>query len=162
MRSKVLSTAGDQRTLILVLDAGEDPIAALRSFARTERITGASFQAIGAFERATIGWFDFATHDYLPIEVDEQCEAISILGDIAVDERGEPSVHAHAVIGVRDGTTRGGHLLHAIVKPTLEITVTEVPAHLRRRKRPEIGAALIDLGSEPSSPPHLELVPKNE
>lgn len=147
MRSKVLSTVGDQRTLILVLDPGEDPISALRSFAKTERVSGASFQAIGAFERATIGWFDFATREYLPIEVDEQCEAISILGDIALDERGDPSVHAHAVIGLRSGATRGGHLLHAVVKPTLEITITEVPAHLRRRKRREIGVALIDLDS---------------
>jgi predicted DNA-binding protein with PD1-like motif len=153
MRSKALSTLGDQRTLLLVLDSGEDPMAALRSFARTERISGASFQAIGAFERATIGWFDFATRDYLPIEVDQQCEAISVLGDIAVDERGDPSVHAHAVIGLRDGTTRGGHLLHAVVRPTLEITITEVPAHLRRRKRPEIGAALIDLGATSGKSP---------
>jgi len=50
------------------------------------------------------------------------------------------------VLGLSDGTTRGGHLLEAIVRPTLEITLVEAPGHLRRRKRPEIGAALIDLG----------------
>jgi hypothetical protein len=31
------------------------------------------------------------------------------------------------------------------VRPTLEVTLVETPAHLRRRKRPELGVALIDL-----------------
>nr|WP_170136897.1 hypothetical protein [Mesorhizobium loti] len=46
-----------------------------------------------------------------------------------------------------DGTTRGGHLLEGIVRPTLEVTLVEARGHLRRRKRPEMGAALIDLGA---------------
>jgi predicted DNA-binding protein with PD1-like motif len=33
------------------------------------------------------------------------------------------------------------------VRPTLEVVLTEVPSTLRRRKRPELGIALIDLGS---------------
>ncbi|WP_366928813.1 DUF296 domain-containing protein [Phenylobacterium sp.] len=59
---------------------------------------------------------------------------------------GQPSLHVHAVVGLSDGSTRGGHLLNAVVKPTLEVTIVETPAHLRRRKRPELGVALIDLG----------------
>nr|WP_293380334.1 hypothetical protein [Phenylobacterium sp.] len=50
------------------------------------------------------------------------------------------------MVGLSDGSTRGGHLLNAVVKPTLEVTIVETPAHLRRRKRPELGVALIDLG----------------
>ncbi len=51
----------------------------------------------------------------------------------------------HAVLGLRDGSVRGGHFLEGIVRPTLEVTVVETPAHLRRRKRAELGIALIDL-----------------
>jgi uncharacterized protein len=40
---------------------------------------------------------------------------------------------------------RGGHLLEGIVRPTLEVTIVETAAHLRRKKRPELGIALIDL-----------------
>jgi hypothetical protein len=36
-------------------------------------------------------------------------------------------------------------LLEGLVHPTLEVTVVETPTHLRRRKRPELGIALIDL-----------------
>ena len=82
----------------------------------------------------------------LPPEIGSQCEALSLLGDIATGDNGKPSVHIHAVLGLRDGTTRGGHFLQGIVQPTLEVIITETPAHLRRRKRPDLGIALIDPG----------------
>jgi uncharacterized protein len=47
------------------------------------------------------------------------------------------------VLGLSDGTRRSGHLLDGLVHPTLEVMVTETPAHLRRKKRPELGIALI-------------------
>jgi uncharacterized protein len=49
------------------------------------------------------------------------------------------------VLGTRDGTTRGGHLIEGYVRPTLELIVDEVPAHLRRRYDPDTGLALIAL-----------------
>lgn len=72
---------------------------------------------------------------------------LSAIGDVALGDDGKPSLHGHAVLGLSDGTTRGGHLLEGIVRPTLEVTVVEVPGHLRRRKRAEVGAALIDLNA---------------
>jgi predicted DNA-binding protein with PD1-like motif len=36
-------------------------------------------------------------------------------------------LHVHAVLGLPDGTTRGGHLLEGQVFPTLEDVVTETP-----------------------------------
>jgi hypothetical protein len=44
-----------------------------------------------------------------------------------------------------DGTIRGGHLLKAIVRPTLEATIIETSEHLRRRERSDPGMALINL-----------------
>jgi len=70
-----------------------------------------------------------------------------VVGDIAVGDDGQPSLHLHAVLGLSDGTTRGGHFLNGVVRPTLEVTIVEAPAHLRRRKRPELGIALIDMSS---------------
>ena len=99
---------------------------------------------IGAFEHATVGWFDRETEQYRRIAVDEQCELLSLVGDVAVGEDG-PALHMHVVLGLSDGTTRGGHLLEARVYPTLEAVVTENPAYLRKVLRPDIGIALIDL-----------------
>lgn len=76
--------------------------------------------------------------------MDEQCELLSLVGDVAEGQDG-PIVHVHAVLGLSDGTTRGGHLLEGRVFPTLEAIVTETPAELRKILRPDIGIALIDL-----------------
>ena len=56
-----------------------------------------------------------------------------------------PSVHVHVVLGLSDGTTRGGHLLEGQVFPTLEVIIREAPAELRKVMKPDIGIALIDL-----------------
>jgi len=76
--------------------------------------------------------------------VAEQCELLSLIGDVAEGQDG-PVPHAHVVLGLQDGTTRGGHLLEGRVFPTLEAVVTENPARLRKVLRPDIGIALIDL-----------------
>ena len=56
-----------------------------------------------------------------------------------------PVVHVHVVLGLSDGTTRGGHLIEGTVFPTLEVVVREVPAHLHKVMRPDVGIPLIDL-----------------
>jgi predicted DNA-binding protein with PD1-like motif len=145
MQSKQVYAAAGERTFVLVLEPDEEAFAAITGFAAQAGLEAASLTAIGAFSAATVGWFDFAAKTYRPIEVGEQCEVLSVIGDIARGDDGEPSVHMHCVLGLKDGTTRGGHFLKGVVHPTLEVTVVETPAHLRRRKRPELGIALIDL-----------------
>jgi predicted DNA-binding protein with PD1-like motif len=49
------------------------------------------------------------------------------------------------VVGKRDASAHGGHLLEATVWPTLEVVLTESPKHLKRRMDPAVGLALIDL-----------------
>jgi uncharacterized protein len=143
MKTKVVEDA-DVVTYVVVCDPGDEAFSSLVEFARGEKLAAAQITAVGAFQRAAVGWFDPATKQYRRIAIDEQCELLSLVGDIAEGEDG-PSVHAHVVLGLSDGTTRGGHLLEAWVYPTLEAVVTETPAHLRKVLRPEIGIALIDL-----------------
>jgi uncharacterized protein len=110
----------------VVCDPGDEAVAALTQFARAERLEAAHITAVGAFERATVGWFDRAARDYRRIPVDEQCEVLSLIGDVAEGQDG-PILHVHVVLGLSDGTTRGGHLLEGRVFPTLEAIVTETP-----------------------------------
>ncbi|THD57481.1 PPC domain-containing DNA-binding protein [Phenylobacterium sp.] len=145
MKSKLVWENAGERTFVLVLDSGEEAFGAIAQFARDKGLHAASFTAIGAFERAEVGWFDFVQKTYRPIPVDEQCEVLSLIGDIVTGDDGGPSLHAHIVLGLSDGAARGGHLLKGFVHPTLEVTVVETPAHLCRRKRPDLGIALMDL-----------------
>ena len=143
MKYKVVEDA-DVVTYVAVCDPGDEAVAALTQFARAEDLEAASIAAVGAFEHAVVGWFDRAAKDYRRIAVDEQCEVLSLLGDVAEGQDG-PILHMHTVLGLSDGTTRGGHLLEGKVFPTLEVVVTETPAELRKIMRPDLGIAVIDL-----------------
>ena len=145
MRHKLIHEADGQKTFAIILDVGDEAIASLEAFARDKRLTAASFKAIGAFERAELSFFDWATKTYEPIPVDEQVEVASLTGDIAVEPGGKPGVHVHAVLGRRDGSALAGHLNKGIVRPTLEIILTEQPTYLKKKRDHETGLMLIAL-----------------
>lgn len=146
MQSRLLNDTHGIRTFVLVFDTGDEVLTGLRACAREHRLTSASFTGIGAFRTVTLGYFDLAQQDYLRIPLDEQVEVLSLTGNVALAEpEGEPKVHAHVVVGRRDGTAHGGHLLEAHVRPTLELVLTDAEPHLRRTVDPATGLALIDL-----------------
>jgi predicted DNA-binding protein with PD1-like motif len=143
MESKLIYD-GPQRTFVLVFEKDDEVLDNLLAFAREHRLSAAEFTGIGAFSDAVLGYFDWQKKDYERIPVDEQVEVLNLTGNIALAD-GEPKLHAHIVLGKADGTAHGGHLLEGHVRPTLEVVVTESPAHLQRRSDPETGLALIRL-----------------
>src|SRR5947209_5275611 len=143
MQAKELDSQGGVKTFALIFETGDEVMEGLAAFARERRLAGSHFTAIGAFRDVTLGYFDWDRKDYRKIPVAEQVEVLSLLGDVALDEKGQPKVHAHVVVGRSDGTTRGGHLLEAHVRPTLEVVLVESPAHLQRRYDPESRLGLI-------------------
>jgi predicted DNA-binding protein with PD1-like motif len=142
MKAKLLSERGE-KTYAVIFDTGDEVVSGLTSFAKEKGLAASHFTAIGAFQDVTLGYFDWQQKDYQKIPVREQVEVLSLVGDIALDPKGEPKVHAHVVLGRSDGTTRGGHLLEARVRPTLEVVLVESPSHLQRKHDPESGLALI-------------------
>jgi uncharacterized protein len=145
MKSKRLDS-DREKTFVLVFEPGEEVMAGLLSFAREQEMAGAHFTAIGAFERVTLGFFEPQRKEYKKIPIDEQVELMSLVGNIARDQHGQPRVHAHVVVGKSDGTAHGGHLIDAHVRPTLEVVLVESARHLCRTMHPELGAALLDVG----------------
>ncbi|SBT43239.1 PPC domain-containing DNA-binding protein [Micromonospora narathiwatensis] len=133
---------GDRRVLVVVVDKGEDAVAAVNEVAQRHDIRGARVTAVGGFASADLGYFEREKRDYRTIPVREQVEVLSLLGDIAENE-GKPALHVHAVLGRRDGSTVGGHLLHGEVWPTLEVIISEVGASLAKRVDQETGLALL-------------------
>ena len=141
MRSQVL-TRDEETTHVLVFQTSDEVVSTLEAFAREHEITAARFTAIGAFSEATLGYFDWERKEYEEIPLAEQVEVLTLAGDVALKD-GKPSVHAHVVLGKRDATAHGGHLLEARVRPTLELVLVESPAHLRKEHDPESGLALV-------------------
>jgi uncharacterized protein len=145
MQTKLLHEHEGRRTFAVVLRTGDEAMGCLQEFATRERLGASQITAIGALSGATLAYFDWESKKYLPIPVDEQVEVASLIGDIAIGLDGKSSVHVHAVLGRRDGTAMAGHLQEARVRPTLEIIVTESPAHLCKIKDSESGLALISV-----------------
>lgn len=143
MQHKLLFESGGQRTFAVILETGEEVMQCLQQFVASERIFAAQLTAIGAFSDLVLLYFDWEEKDYRHIPVNEQVEVAALIGDVAQDPQGEPTLHIHLVIGRRDGSAMAGHLGSAHVRPTLEVILTESPAHLRKAKDALTGLALI-------------------
>ena len=143
MKVQLLSAKGNQKTYAVIFSKGDEALSGLTDFARQYHVTAAHFTAIGALENARVAWFDPSRKMYKQISIDSQVEVLSMMGDIAL-YKGKPAVHTHMVVGFPDGSTRGGHVLEAHVRPTLEVMVTVEPNAMHRRLNPETDMTLID------------------
>ena len=143
MEYKLLHKAEGQRTFVVVLASGNEVLSSIQDFVEREKVRAAAITAIGALSEATLLYFDWNKKSYEKIPVDEQVEVASLIGDVAEGPDGNPALHIHLVVGTRDGSAKAGHLGRAVVRPTLEVVVTESPAHLRKVKDRETGLALI-------------------
>ena len=144
MKSRIINE-GPQRTFAVVFDAGDEVVAGLTEFTRTQAIRAAQFSGLGALADAVLGYFDWEKKEYKRIPLREQVEVVSLIGNVALGEDDRPSLHPHIVVAKADASAWGGHLLEAHVRPILEVVLTESPGHLERRKDPESGLALIRL-----------------
>src|SRR5262249_43774484 len=133
----------EPKTLAIIFETGDEVIASLTAFAKSQSLRGGYFTAIGAFQSVILGYFDWDKKNYKRIPINEQVEVLSLTGDVALD-KGEPKVHAHVVIAKSDGTAHGGHLLEANVRPTLELIFTGSQRALRRSYDPMSRLDLID------------------
>jgi predicted DNA-binding protein with PD1-like motif len=140
MKTKQLTQQG-AALHALIFETGDEVVSGLEGFARRENVRAARFTAIGAFQSATLAYFDWEKKEYLKIPVRDQVEVLVLAGDIAWKDD-KPVAHVHVVLGRRDGSTIGGHLCDAIVRPTLELMLTQAGA-LERTVDPQSGLALI-------------------
>lgn len=142
MKTTLLHEDSGQRTFLLVMDKEDEAFSQITAFAADHQITAASITAIGACSSVTLGYFDPDVSDYRQSSFDEQLEIVSFIGGIA-EEDGKPALHAHVVLGRRDFSTLAGHLMEMTIFPTMEIVLTENPAHLRKHLDRETGLTLI-------------------
>lgn len=142
MRVNELGREGRGHTSVLIFETGDEVIKTLEAHARRTGITAAHLTALGAFQSATLAYFDWETKEYEEIPVDGQVEVTSLVGDIGTED-GDPAVHVHCVLGRPDGSTVTGHLLEARVRPTLELFLTAYDDELVRRLDEDSGLPLI-------------------
>lgn len=148
MKARILNEQAG-RTHLLIFAAGDEVLGSLGAFVREKRINGAWIMGLGAVERAKVGFFDPNRKEYVTHEIAEQTEVLSLTGNAGWLDR-EPRIHAHVVLGRANGAAIGGHLMSAIVRPTLEVLLIETVSRIRRGTDAATGLALIIPEPEPA------------
>ena len=132
MKVQLLSGGDLIKEYAVIFSKGDEAFSGLLDFADKYQIRAAHFTAIGALSGAILAWFDPHKKMYKEIPIKVQAEVLTMTGDIAL-YNGKAAVHTHMVVGLPDGTTRGGHVIEAYVFPTLEVMVTVDPSAMHKQ-----------------------------
>jgi predicted DNA-binding protein with PD1-like motif len=101
---------------------GDDILERLSDLVLRNEVSAGSFTAIGAVEKATVGYF-VGSGKYSNISLQGPLEIVSCLGNVSMKE-GAPFVHAHITLADKEGKTYGGHLMPGTtVGATFELTL---------------------------------------
>jgi len=138
-----LLNGGGARTYLLMFRTGQEVMQGLLAFARKYGLKAGHLTGIGAISDAVVGYFDPQKKAYVRNHEKGQAELLSLTGNLALSD-GEPFFHIHVALGLRDGSTRGGHLFEAVVRPTVEIVLTTCSRPARRKLDPDTGLPLLD------------------
>jgi uncharacterized protein len=133
---------GGAPTYLLVFHTGQEVTQGLLAFARKHGLVG-HLTGIGAISDAVLGYFDPQKKVYLRNQEKGQAELLSLTGNLALFD-GQPFFHIHVALGLRDGSTRGGHLFEARVHPTVEVVLTTYSKPVHRKIDLDSGLPLLD------------------
>ena len=108
------------------LKEGDDLLDEVLRIAEEEGIGSGILMAIGRLSSARFGFYLGAEEGYKVEEVRVPIELLSCTGNIALKD-GEPTIHAHLVLGDEGGQIYGGHLMEGCsVSPTVELHIIEI------------------------------------
>ncbi len=105
------------------LDFSSDLLDELTALCCKEDITLGKITAIGAVQKARVGYYDQKNREYQFVEINKNLEIISLVGNISIRD-GKPMVHAHIALSDRDGNAFGGHLAKGTIVFACEFTIT--------------------------------------
>ena len=125
---KVTDLGKGGRTFRVNFVRGDEIMSGLTEFAEKHRIRNAHFTAIGALGKGLFGWANpkDRTRGQKRIELNDEAEIVSFLGNIYVDDQGRSVVHGHGSVALSDGTVKGGHWWEAHVSLVAIVFVTEM------------------------------------
>lgn len=78
--------------------------------------------ALGAVQRARIGYYDQGKKEYRFIEFDRHMEIVQLVGNVSVRDA-KPMVHAHVTLADDQGRAFGGHLAPGTVVFACEVEI---------------------------------------
>lgn len=144
INSQTYATLKDpNQPFLFILKRGEETIATIKSCAQALKLKGAALVGLGALEDPTIAYYNLETQQYEEEKFIGIYELLSVNGNIAYAETGEVIVHLHVTLADDKHQVIGGHLVHALVGITAEITVIPLPFPVIRKFNAEVGLKVI-------------------
>jgi hypothetical protein len=102
-------TVTPRATFMGRLPHGADLLEALTALCREKQVTLGRVEALGAVQRARLGYYDQETRTYQFFALDRPLEITKLVGNVSLKD-GEPMVHAHLTLADAEGRAYGGHL----------------------------------------------------
>jgi uncharacterized protein len=91
------------------LTHGNDLLEELNDLCRKKKIELGWIEALGAVQKARLGFYNQQTHEYQHFELDQPLEITHLVGNVSLKD-GLPFVHAHVTLTDKKGKAYGGHL----------------------------------------------------
>jgi hypothetical protein len=107
------------------LPHGKDLITFVEDFCKKASIQMATFSVIGAVSSVTMGAYDQKQQVYVTFKEEAQLEIVNCIGNVSLMD-GNPVVHAHIVLGDKQGKVTGGHLFSETILFAGEIELQEL------------------------------------
>ncbi len=120
--------------IVARFDDGENFIEELKSLIEHGAPLKVILSGLGMFRNVKLGYFEEGK--YIEHYIPEPVEVLALSGSLM--KNAEPSYHIHAVIGLKSGEVKGGHLISAEVWNTLEIFFQKGELDLRRNEKKHI------------------------
>jgi predicted DNA-binding protein with PD1-like motif len=98
-----------RETFMGKLQHGTDLLEEIAGICKKENIQLGRIMAIGAVQKARIGFYNQKKQDYEFISIDRPLEITNLTGNISL-KNGSPMVHAHITLSDSSGKAYGGHL----------------------------------------------------
>jgi uncharacterized protein len=121
-KMRVTETTATAHVFDVAFTTGDEILSGLTDLAIEHNITSGYITGLGGLSTALLGFGDPPINAFRRIAVDEKSELVSLTGHIQTRE-GVPTVHLHAVLALKDGSTKAGHVFEAHVTPLAEISV---------------------------------------
>lgn len=132
--------------IFLRIDKDEEILNTITEVCKKENILSGYFQGIGACGEVVVSTYQAETDDFLHHKKIGMLELVSMMGNISMDENGDPILHSHASFSYLDNSDEpsiiAGHLTQATVLYTGEITITPVKNQIGRMIDPITGISV--------------------
>ena len=128
----VYNQAESEHIFIGKLEHGADLLEELTAICKEKDIHLGKVEAIGALQKARLGFYNQDAKQYCFFELNKNLEITNLTGNISLKD-GQPMVHAHITVSDSKGNAFGGHLAPGTIVFACEfiITILQGPQLLR-------------------------------